>query len=61
MALANKTKANYKAAVSGAQTLQAVIKSTVEWGWANNGVAQNDLANAITALQTAVAGDTFTK
>eukprot|EP00959_Pyramimonas_sp_CCMP1952_P427893 8961211-Pyramimonas_sp.AAC.1 len=59
MALARKTKANYKAAVSGAHTLQAVIKSTVEWGWANNDVAQNGLASAITALQKAVAGDTF--
>ena len=38
-----------------------MIKSTAEWGWANNEVAQNDLTSAITALERAVAGDTFTK
>ena len=41
--------------------MQAVIKSSPEWAWANNAVSQQPMKEAIEKLEEAVAGHPFTK
>ena len=59
LALANKLKTNYSAAISGAQNLLQVIRSSDAWWWANNEYALGDLKTAKDKVDKAVADSTF--
>jgi len=59
LAQANRSKTNYKAAVPGVQTLQAVIPPSTAWSWAANEATQKPMQNAKEMLDKAVSASAF--
>ena len=59
LALANKTKASFKSATSGVQTLTSVITTNPAWQWASNEHTLKPLQAARSALDQAVADCPF--
>ena len=59
LAMANKTKASFKSATSGVQTLTSVITTNPAWQWASNEHTLKPLQAARSALDQAVADCPF--